>query len=137
MIQLILKLPEGETFADLSAEALQAVKAVNGQFPSGRVVNSIAIDGYEIKLIMCDLSGEALQNIIDYGYSINAEGEEVLVDLGLDWEVLADETEINDADLILPFLNDNVTLDENGDEVITPAKIESLQTYSGHKWIWL
>ena len=123
MKQFIIKLPEGTKSEDFSDEMKDAVKSVNGIFPSGAVVGSHLLDGYEIKLIMANANGDALTNLFSL--------------LSLDWEVLAEEGELSDEDLILPFLSDVVFFDEEGDELSSqPQTIEALQTYAGHGWIF-
>lgn len=137
MKQFIIKLPKGEKLTDLSEAAQEAVQAVNGQFPSGRVVGSHAVDGYELKLIMCNSTGSQLQDIFDTGFpSADENGEPTLIDLGLDWEVLAEEgTEINE-NLILPYLDYDIIYDEDGEILSSESKTDltSLQTYAGKKW---
>lgn len=137
MKQFIIKLPEGEKLGDLSEAAQKAVRAVNGQFPSGRVVGSHAVSGYEIKLVMCNSTGIQLQGIFDEGFpSTDENGDPTLIDLGLDWTVLAEEGEPVDDALILPFLDDDIVYDENGDaiDIIAKTDLVSLQTYAGRKW---
>lgn len=138
MKQFIIKIPEGEILENLGDEAKRAIKMVNGQFPSGRAVDTHAVDGYEIKLVMCNSDADTLNAIFEYGYpSTNENGDQVLVDLELDWEVLAEEGKPTDKDLILPFLDDDIIYDEDGEILSSEPKIDltSLQTYAGKKWI--
>ena len=121
MKQFILKLPDGTKSEDFSDEMQDAVKSVNGVFPSGVVVGSQSVDGYEIKLIMANANGDALTGLFDL--------------LSLDWKVLAEEGELSDEDLILPFMLDTSTFDEEGELLSTqPQTIDYLQTYAGHTW---
>ena len=120
MKQFILKLPEGTKSEDFSEEMQDAVKSVGGVFPSGLVVGSEVVGGYEIKLVMANSTTEALEGLFSL--------------LSLDWEVLAEEGELSDEDLILPFLADSIVFDEEGNETSQPRTIESLQIYAGRTW---
>ena len=122
MKQFIIKLPEGERFAGLSDEVKLAIKAVGGQFPSGRVVGSHAVNGYELKLVMCSASSELLAIEFDI--------------LALDWEVLAEEGLFTDDVEILPHLDLDITYDDEGEILSSESKtdLSSLQTFAGHSW---
>lgn len=122
MKQFILKIPENTSFEALDDEVKAAIAEVKGVFPKGRVANSEAVLGYEIKLVQANVKGVEL--------------ESQFLSLDLDWEVLAEEGEVIDESLILPFMLPKITLDENG-EILTSeplTDLSSLQTYSGKSW---
>ncbi len=124
MKQFILKIPEGETVDNFSEEILEAIKSVSGQFPRGAIVGSKAVSGYELKLIMANATTEQIETLI--------------LAFDLDWEILAESGVESDSSLILPYMNDVIDLDEDGDLVsTTPFNISALQTYAGKSWLWL
>lgn len=123
MKQFIIKLPEGTKLDELSAEIQAEISKAKGQFPSGLLVGSQPVNGYELKLIMCALSGP--------------EFDEAMVSLGLDWVVVADESLTIDQSLIIPYMMDALAFDDQGDVTgSSPVNdvTDKLQTYSGRNW---
>jgi hypothetical protein len=140
MKQFIIKLPEGEELTSLSEETQSVIKRAQGQFPSGLLVGSKAVNGYELKLVMCNLEVSVFQSIITDGYPmINDDGEEVIINLGLDWEILASQNIAIDQSKILPYMIDLSIFNEEG-ELVSTAPVTNLtgklQTYSGKKWMY-
>lgn len=124
MKQFILKLPEDTALENLSEETLIAIKSVGGDFPDGAIVNSQAVDGYELKLVMARATTEAIENLIFI--------------LGLDWEVLAEEGVESDPLPILDFMLDKAEFNEDEEQIgATPFDIKALQTYAGKAWLWV
>jgi len=98
MKQFIIKLPEGTKLDLLDEETQAAVKSFKGQFPSGLLVGSQAVGGYELKLIMADIDATVF--------------EEQISAIGLDWAVVASEGVTIDQSLILPYMLDTPTFDD-------------------------
>ena len=136
MKQFILKTPEGLGLGSMSEAQLEAVSAFKGISPSDKVVGSSVVDGFEIQIVMANIDGATLQSVIDNGIpSTDENGDPILIDLELEWEILAEEGVEIDPDPILIFMDDINTYDEDGEITDTnPATIESLQTYSGRNW---
>jgi len=141
MKQFILKIPEGTSAEDFSPAMKKAVKSVNAVFPSGRIVGTKAVDGYELKLIIASTTGEALNSLFEYGvHSFDKDGEPITTDLGLqDWAVLAEEGLQIDQGPILDYMVDVVSYDQEGDEISSEPVVDvtnKLQTYAGRKWTY-
>ncbi len=140
MIQYIIKLPENADINLLSEEAQAAIQAFKGQFPSGQLIGSQAVDGYELRLIMADIDGEQFNEVLTEGYPVvDEEGEETLVDLGLDWEVLAEEKKQIDQTKLLPYMLNLPVFDEEGEQTGSEPVTDltnKLQTFAGKKWVY-
>ena len=123
MRQYIIKVPESTLFDELSEEVQAAISNAKGQFPSGLLVGSQSVNGYKLKLLMCNLT------IIEFDSAIGA--------LGLDWNILTSENETVDQGLIIPFMLDVLTYNEDGEQVGSEPVTDvtnKLQTYSGRNW---
>lgn len=123
MKQFIIKLPEGTKLDLLDEDTQAAIKSFNGQFPSGVLVGSQAVDGYELKLIMGDITKEELNSATE--------------SLGLDWVVVASEGDTINQELILPYMMDILVFDEEGEQTGSEPVTDitgKLQTYSGRDW---
>jgi len=125
MNQFIIKLPENEDLSLLSEESKIAIAQAKGQFPAGALVGTKAVDGYELKLVICNLDKGSFQSSI--------------VALGLDWEILAYQDEVIDQDKILPYMLPWRAYDNDGNEIDPVPETDitgKLQTYAGNKWIY-
>ena len=125
MKQFIIKLPAGSKLEELNEVAQKAIKAFKGQFPSGVLVGSQAIDGCELKLIMADIEATVFQEQIEA--------------IGLEWEILAFEGVSINQELILPYMLDTPLFDEDGKVSGSEPVLDvtgKLQTYAGRKWIY-
>jgi len=140
MIQFIIKVPEGEKLSELPEIVQEAASSVSARFPSGKLAGTQAVDGYELKLVLCDSTSEQLQDIFDYGFqSTDENGDPILIDLELDWKVLADEESKIDQSLILPYFSPVPIFDEEGEQIDSEPVIDitgKIQTYAGRKWIY-
>jgi hypothetical protein len=139
MMQFIVKMPETEKFSGLTDEARKAIQGAKGQFPNGWLSGTKAVDGYCLKLLMCDITQDEFNDLIANGsQSIDEEGNVTFTPLGLDWEVIACECESIDHSLILPYMAGIPVYDEENQEVISYDTITNitgkLQTYAGRKW---
>lgn len=137
MTQFIIKLPENSTFEGLSDAAREVILHVKGEFPIGELIGSKAVDGYVIKLLTCNLDRETFENILADGYlMMSDEGKEVMVDLELDWEVMASEGQTISQPEILPFMLDKLIFEDG--EIVDYQPVtdltDILQTYAGHSW---
>lgn len=138
MKQFIIKLPEGTKLDNLSDQVKDIIKHLRGEFPSNELVGSKTVDGYELKLIMANIDLESLNSILSQGYPmIDDDNEEVIVDLELDWEIMAAEGTVIEQSEILPFILDKLIFDSEG-EIIDYQPVTDLtgilQTYAGHSW---
>jgi hypothetical protein len=123
MKQFIIKLPENTELDSLSDEVKEAVKSFKGQFPKGVLVGSKSVDGYELKLIMGDITKEELNSATE--------------SLVLDWVIIASEGDVINQELILPYMLDTPIFDDEGEQTgSTPVTdvTGKLQTYSGRNW---
>jgi len=123
MKQFIIKLPEGAKLDLLDEGAQAAIKSFKGQFPSGVLVGSQAVDGYELKLIMADIDATVFQEQVEV--------------IGLDWTIVAVEDITINQSLILPYMMDTPLFDEDGEQTGSETVTDvtgKLQTYSGRQW---
>ena len=139
MNQFIIKLPENTLFDGFSDKAKEVIAHLKGQFPDGTLVGSKAVDGYELKLVMCNISLADFQSALTDGYPmIDDDGSQSMVDLGLDFEILAAEGVKISQDEILPFMLDKLIFE--GSEVVDYKPVTDLtgilQTYSGRIWTY-
>ncbi len=133
MKQFIVKIPTGETLETVAASItvldeesqkimIDNLKRIKPQFPAGIVSNSHEVNGYTIKLVICN--------------SILWELNSLFIELELDWEALAVEGELIDETIILPFMDDKIIRDDDGEQIGVESLTDcsSLQTYAGRKW---
>tara|TARA_R100000544_G_scaffold20565_1_gene10006 strand:- start:16660 stop:17085 length:426 start_codon:yes stop_codon:yes gene_type:complete len=141
MNQFIIKVPENETFDELSDQVKEVVNHLRGQYASGLMAGTKAVDGYKLKLVMLNADLDFFKDFLTDGYPMfdDESGEEVIVDLGLDWEILASEGEPIKQDKILPFMLDKLEFDDEG-EIVDYNPVTDLtgllQTYSGRNWTY-
>ena len=125
MKQFIIKTPQGEDLTSLSEGAQKAIHDAKGQFPSGVLVGSEPLNGYELRLVMCNL------DLVGFQSAITA--------LGLVWEVVASEGVTIVQSGILPYMMSVPSFDIDGNLIGSVPVTDltgKLQTYSGKTWIY-
>lgn len=135
---MIVEIDESADFELLSDNLKTALSKADIQWPEKTLTNTRAVNGRRLILILSSESVEVLGGWISNGYPVTIDGEESLIDLGIDWNILASEGETIDQSLILPFVVDDVTFDEEETPTYTPVTdlTGRLQTWAGRNWIY-
>ena len=105
-----------------------------------KVVGTEAVNGYEIRLAMANVDPYALTYSFDNYYLTEDEkGEELLVDLELDWTILANSTEKVDNDMLALYFAETAIFDGDGEQTGSEPVTNiagKLQSFAGKKWIY-
>ena len=139
MKQFIIEVPEDESIEMLTDDVKAAMTKAKGQFASGLVSGTQAVNGYKLKLVMVDIELEAFEELLSTGTITTDEltGKDVITPLNLDWVIVASDGVTIKQSLILPYMIDTPLFDELGDiigsEPVTDIT-DKLQTYSGRSW---
>jgi len=140
MIQFIVELPEGTKAELLTEDAKNVLQTVNAQLSDERLCNTKSLDGFELRLIMADVDPVTFQELLTTDYNtVDESGEDVSIDLNLDWTLLANSTEKVDQELLIPYFVDDVIFDEEGEQTGSEPVTDitgKLQTFAGKKWIY-
>jgi hypothetical protein len=140
MIQFIVELPEDTKAELLSEDVKNVLQAFNAQLPDERLCNTKSVDGFELRLLMADVDPVTFQEVLALTYNtVDENDEDVSIDLGLEWDLLANSAEKVDQELLIPYFVDNVIFDEDGEQIDSEPVTDitgKLQSFAGKKWIY-
>jgi hypothetical protein len=141
MIQMILEIDENADVSEFNDGLQKAIRLAKIQWPDAILAGTQPVDGKKLILILSQVDGETLQDWIDNGLpSEDPEtGESVILPLGVDWQVVAEEGKKVDQSKLLPYFLPDFEFDEEG-EVINEIPVTDLtgrlQTWAGRVWIY-
>ena len=126
--QMIVEIDELTEFNELSDELQQLITEGCIQWPQGQLHRSNVVDGKRLILILSHVPKDQLEDWITNGYNE--------VDLGISWRILAHEDEVIEQEEILPYIQDDISYNEDGDVIFTPVMdlAGKLPTWSGRNW---
>ena len=140
MIQFIKEVPEDTDLENINDECKSFFDKYSFQIMDQKVVGTEAINGYEIRLAMANVDPDVLADTFqNYYLTEDEKGEELLVDLDLDWTVLASGTKKVDNDMLALYFAETVIFDEDGEQIGSEPVTNiagKLQSYAGKKWIY-
>ena len=123
--QMIIKIDEGTEFSELPEAQRDDILAGGVQWPEAMMLGTEAVNGKILLLIIATASELELSVMI--------------LEHGLEWEVLAVEGEQINQALLLPFYSDVPVFDADGEQTGTEAVTDltgKIQTFSGHQWAY-
>lgn len=128
MSMMILKIDENTEFDVMGKELQDAIIRAGVRWPESRLLSTKPVDGKQLILINAVVDGETLERWMNVEYptnEVNEFGQREKVAFNLGWEVLAEEGQIVDQSLLIPFYIGN------------PADLTGkLQTWSGKNWAY-
>jgi len=144
MIQMIVEIDENASFSEMPEDQQKAISGLNIQWPESQMIGTKAVGGRKLILILSPVDGATLENYMNVEYvSGNDEnGDPIIHNFGLNWNVLAEEGVKVNQDLLLPYFEPELVFsqDENGEPVSESVPItdltNKLQVYAGKKWLY-
>lgn len=141
MKQLIIAIDENTDFEALPEELQKAINKLKIAWPQAKMIGTHAVDGKQLVLIMAGVDGETLTEFMngDYISGTDTNGDPIITNFNLGWQVMAEEGLAIDQSQLLPYIDEVAEYDEDG-ELIDFSPVTDitgkLQTYSGHKWTY-
>ena len=139
---MIVKIPESTEFSGMPAELQKAISRCGIEWPQAMMVGTMPVDGHKLILVNSAVDKPTLQEWINGDYPVT-EANPITglgaqyIQFGLGWEILAVEGETVSQAAILPYMADDVLLDEQG-EVVGSSPVTDLtnrlQVWTGKKW---
>ena len=132
---MILKVAADFDFNNPPAQVLEAMQSAAIQFPESQMLGTKTYYAKKLILIMTKLSRGEITSWFNGAYP-TPDGD---VDLGLTWQVMADELTPVPQVPLLNFFEDVPVFDVDGNQTGTTPITDlegNLQVYAGHKWIF-
>ncbi len=141
--QMIVEIESETTLDNLSDELAQMINLGLIQWPENQLTNSKIVNDKRLILILSDVKPKKLERWISQGFKYRGkhnkhllEDEVESIDLGISWNILAQEDKKIKQSDILPYIVDDVSYDEDENPTYTPVTdlTGRLQTWAGKKW---
>ena len=137
---MILKVDETFDFDNPPEQVLIAMQDAKIQFPESEMLGTRDYNGDKLILIMTRLSRGEVTSWFNGAYpTVDGNGDLINIDLGLTWQVMADELTPVPQVPLLNFFVDTPVFDIDGNQTGTTPVTDLegiLQVYAGHKWIF-
>ena len=140
MKMMIIKADQDYDINLIGEEEKKNIRTLGVKFTGQQITGSKFYYSKKLMLVMSNLDKAELTAAIEKGFNtFDDNGNEIVLDLGLNWKIVAVEGEKIDDYKIINFMDDiAVYSDEEEylyDEKVTSAK-GLLQTISGKEWIY-